>query len=90
MFFYQSLCQGKFQSSTNPLNDDLPNKMINDKEVLMSNRVKKIGEVISHDTRNRVSSRYKTVTKAINREFRNSESETAYSLMWSLTEEEQQ
>ena len=37
----------------------------------MSNRVKKIGEVISRDTRNSVSSRYKTVTKAINREFRN-------------------
>ncbi len=46
----------------------------------MSNRVKKIGEVISRDTRNSVSSRYKTVTKAINREFRNIESETAYSL----------
>jgi predicted nucleotidyltransferase len=46
----------------------------------MSNRVNKIGEVISRDTRNTVLLRYKTVTKAINREFRNSESETAYSL----------
>ena len=62
------------------LNDDLPNKHNTNKEVLMSNRVNKIGEVISRDTRNTVLSRYKTVTKAINREFRNSESETMYSL----------
>lgn len=46
----------------------------------MSNRVNKIGEAISQDTRSAVSSRYKTVTKAINREFRHLESDTAYSL----------
>ena len=41
--------------------------------------VKKHNEVITSDQRSAISSRYKRITKAINREFWNSESETAHS-----------
>lgn len=46
----------------------------------MSSLVIKHGEVIPQDTRSLISSRYHTITKAINREFWNSISETAHSL----------
>jgi len=46
----------------------------------MSNPVKKNAEFISQDTRGVVSMRYKTITKAINSEFHNSQSDTANSL----------
>lgn len=46
----------------------------------MSDRVQKYGERIPQDTRNLVSRRYHTVTKAINNEFWNSTSDTLHSL----------
>lgn len=46
----------------------------------MSDRVQKYGEKIPQDTRNLVSLRYHTVTKAINNEFWNSTSDTLHSL----------
>ena len=46
----------------------------------MSFHVLKHGEIISMDTRTTISTRYKTITKAVNREFWNSTSETAHSL----------
>lgn len=46
----------------------------------MSSRVLKQGEVISFETRQQISTRYKRITKAINREFWNSESETEHSM----------
>lgn len=46
----------------------------------MSNRVEKHGEKIVQDTRNLISLRYRTVTKAINNEFWNSISDTSHSL----------
>lgn len=46
----------------------------------MSNRVEKHGEKIVQDTRNLISLRYRTVTKAINNEFWNSTSDTSHSL----------
>lgn len=46
----------------------------------MSNRVLKHGEKILQETRNHISLRYRTVTKAINNEFWGSISETAHSL----------
>jgi len=46
----------------------------------MSNNVKKHGEVISQDVRSKISMRYKAITKAVNGEFRNSQSDTMYSL----------
>lgn len=46
----------------------------------MSNRVSKCGEVISMTTRSTISLRYHSITKAINREFWNSSSDTAHSL----------
>lgn len=46
----------------------------------MSGRVQKYGERIPQDTRNLVSRRYHTVTKAINNEFWNSTSDTLHSL----------
>ena len=46
----------------------------------MSNKVRKHGEVISQDTRSKISMRYKAITKAVNSEFRNSQSDTMYSL----------
>ena len=42
--------------------------------------VKKYSEVISQEKRSRISTRYKTVTRAINQEFYNSDSEVAHSL----------
>ena len=45
----------------------------------MSSPVKRHGEVISADARSTISTRYKTVTRAINSSFRNSQSETQYS-----------
>ena len=41
----------------------------------MSYNVKKHGEVISTDIRTSISTRYKAVTKAINREFWDSQSD---------------
>lgn len=46
----------------------------------MSNHVLKHGEIISLNTRSTIATRYKTITKAINREFWNSTSETSHSL----------
>ena len=46
----------------------------------MSYHVLKHGEIIPMDTRTTISARYKTITKAVNREFWNSISETAHSL----------
>ena len=46
----------------------------------MSYHVIKRGEIIPMDTRTTISSRYKTITKAVNREFWNSTSETDHSL----------
>ncbi len=46
----------------------------------MSFHVTKRGEVIPMTTRSLVSTRYKTITKAINKEFWNSTSEAAHSL----------
>ncbi len=46
----------------------------------MSYYVSKHGEVIPMDTRAAISTRYKTITKSVNREFWNSTSETAHSL----------
>ena len=46
----------------------------------MSYNVKKHGEVISTDIRTSISTRYKAVTKAINREFWNSQSDKEHSL----------
>ena len=46
----------------------------------MSYHVLKHGEIIPMDTRTIISTRYKTITKAVNREFWNSISETAHSL----------
>lgn len=42
--------------------------------------VKKSGERINADKRSLISSRYKSITKAVNKEFRNIDSETMYSL----------
>lgn len=46
----------------------------------MSDRVQKYGERISQELRSRISLRYHTVTRAINREFWGSVSDTAHSL----------
>lgn len=46
----------------------------------MSYNVKKRGEVISTDIRTSISTRYKAVTKAINREFWDSQSDKEHSL----------
>ncbi|RFU93726.1 hypothetical protein DYP60_13225 [Sphaerochaeta halotolerans] len=46
----------------------------------MSSHVTKHVGIISKDTRNTISARYRTVTKASNSEFWNSTSETAHSL----------
>ena len=46
----------------------------------MSHHIEKSGEVIPMTTRSTISSRYKTITRAVNREFWNSNSETAHSL----------
>lgn len=46
----------------------------------MSNFIVKRGETIPLETRSLISTRYKSITKAINREFRNIYSDTAYSL----------
>ena len=46
----------------------------------MSYQVKKCGEVIPMETRSLISTRYKTITKAVNREFWNSISDTMHSL----------
>lgn len=46
----------------------------------MSAPVFKHSEIISQDTRNTISKRYHTVTRAINREFWNSQSDTQHSL----------
>lgn len=46
----------------------------------MSLPVSKRGEIISRDTRSAISTRYRTVTQTINREFWNSQSETQNSL----------
>jgi predicted nucleotidyltransferase len=46
----------------------------------MSYPVLQHGEVIPQETRSLISTRYRTVTRAINQEFRNSDSETANSL----------
>ena len=46
----------------------------------MSYHIAKCGEVIPMAIRSTISSRYKTITKAVNREFWNSTSETAHSL----------
>ena len=43
----------------------------------MSFRVSKHGEIIPMDTRTSISTRYKTLTKAMNREFWDSSSDTA-------------
>ena len=45
----------------------------------MSDLVCKHGEIIALDTRRKISQRYHTVTKAINKEFWNSFSDTANS-----------
>ncbi|WP_042703196.1 nucleotidyltransferase domain-containing protein [Methanobrevibacter arboriphilus] len=45
----------------------------------MSILVKKHSDIIPSDTRSTISKRYKTITKAINREFWDSESETSHS-----------
>ena len=45
----------------------------------MSYRVEKHGEVIPLNKRTNISTRYKAVTKAINREFWNSQSDSAHS-----------
>lgn len=46
----------------------------------MAERVPKSGERIPLETRQKISERYKRITKAVNRAFWNSESETAHSL----------
>lgn len=46
----------------------------------MSNQISKCGEVIPMSTRSTISARYHSITKAINREFWNSASDTAHSL----------
>lgn len=46
----------------------------------MAERVPKKGERIPLETRQKISERYKRITKAINRAFWNSESDTAHSL----------
>lgn len=46
----------------------------------MGDRVKKHGEVIALDTRRTISNRYHAITKSVNQEFWNSESETANSI----------
>ena len=46
----------------------------------MSFHVSKHGEIIPKDTRAVISTRYKTITKAVNREFWNSISDTNHSL----------
>ena len=46
----------------------------------MSYHVLKRGEIIPMDTRAIISTRYKTITKAVNKEFWNSTSETSHSL----------
>ncbi len=46
----------------------------------MSNHVIKSGEIIPQETRKLISGRYRTVTRAINREFYKSDSETMHSL----------
>ena len=46
----------------------------------MSNHISKCGEIIPMSTRATVSTRYHSITKAINREFWNSNSDTAHSL----------
>ena len=46
----------------------------------MSYHIAKCGEVIPMATRSTIASRYKTITRAINREFWNSTSETSHSL----------
>lgn len=45
----------------------------------MASKVKKHGEVISLENRTKISMRYHTITKAINKEFWNSNSDTAHS-----------
>lgn len=56
----------------------------------MSYNVKKHGEVISTDIRTSISTRYKAVTKAINREFWDSQSDKEHSLYVGSYDEEQQ
>ena len=46
----------------------------------MSSPVLKRGEIISQDIRDTISKRYRTVTRAINKEFWNSQSDTQHSL----------
>ena len=46
----------------------------------MSNRVEKHGEKIGQDTRKLISLRYHTVTKAVNKEFWNSISDTLHTM----------
>ena len=45
----------------------------------MSSRVLKHGEIIPQETRSKISIRYHTITRAINKEFWNSVSDTAHS-----------
>ena len=45
----------------------------------MSSRVMKHGEIIPQNTRTTISNRYHTITRAVNREFWNSTSDTAHS-----------
>ena len=49
-------------------------------ENIVSDPIIKDVEIIPMETRSTISTRYRTVTKAINREFRNIQSETQYSL----------
>ena len=46
----------------------------------MSTRVSRSGEIIPLQTRQKISERYKRMTKAINKAFWNSDSDTAHSL----------
>lgn len=46
----------------------------------MSSPVLKRGEIISQDIRDTISKRYRTATRAINKEFWNSQSDTQHSL----------
>lgn len=46
----------------------------------MGSPVLKRGEIISQDIRDTISKRYRTVTRAINKEFWNSQSDTQHSL----------
>ena len=46
----------------------------------MENLVQKHGEVISNDISSKISLRYHTITKAVNREFWNSSSDVLHSL----------